>query len=104
MKHNVGRKERIARLAVGAIAGAAAMRAHGWQRGALCGVSTSAFLTGLTRYCPLNAAMGIDNGARSRRISPHDDYVRNTAIRRETQTAGAMGQLPGTSVEPVRSN
>ena len=100
MKQNVGPKERIARLAIGAIAGAAAMRAHGWQRGALCSLSTSGFLTGATRYCPVNASLGIDNAAGAG-ISRHDEYVRDTAIRRETQTAGAMGQLPGTSVQPT---
>jgi DUF2892 family protein len=101
MKHNVGRKERIVRLAIGAAAGAAALRARGWQRSALCGVSTSGFLTGLTRYCPMNAALGINKNTGAPRISRHDEDVRNTAIRRETQTAGAMGQLPGTTVQPV---
>lgn len=101
MKHNVGPRERLARLAIGAVTGAAALRAHGWQRSALCAASTAGFLTGLTRYCPLNAAMGIDNGVGAFRVSPHDEHVRDTEIRRETQTAGSMGQLPGTTVTPV---
>ena len=101
MKHNVGPNERIGRLAVGAAAGAAAMRAHGWQRAALCSVSTAGFLTGLTRYCPLNSAMGIDNAAGSARMGLHDQRVRDMELRRQTQTAGAMGELPGTTVPPA---
>ena len=97
MKQNVGPNERIGRLAVGAAAGAAALRAHGWQRAALCGVSTAGFLTGLTRYCPINSAIGLDNAAVSLRTSRHDELVRDTEIRRQTQTAGAMGEVPGTT-------
>jgi hypothetical protein len=99
MTHNVGTNEQIARLAIGAVTGAAAMGTHGWQRAALCGVSTSAFLTGLVRYCPLNAALGRD--ADEYYVDRHDDGVRNTEIRRETQTSAAMGRLPGTSVSPI---
>lgn len=103
MKQNVGPNERIGRLAIGAAAGAAAMRAHGWQRAALCSVSTAGFLTGLTRYCPINSAMGIDNAANARLLSAHDEQVRGTEIRRQTHTAGSMGELPGT-VSPVHTN
>ena len=99
MTRNVGPNERIVRLAIGAATGAAAMRAHGWQRAALCTASTSAFLTGLTQYCPINAALGIDRHAGSAlMLSRHDEEVRDSAIRRETQTSAAMGRLPGTTV------
>ena len=101
MRHNVGHKEQIARLGIGAVAGAAALRAQGWQRTALCGVATAGFVTGLFRYCPINAALGIDRTEEALRISEHDLSVRNTEIRRETQTSAAMGQPAGTPVQPV---
>jgi hypothetical protein len=101
MKHNVGRTEQMARLALGTIAGVVALGTRGWQRGALCGISTAGFLTGLTRYCPVNEALGVDHYRETPRFSPHDEQVRDTEIRRQTQTAGAMGELPGTTVSPV---
>ena len=95
MRHNVGRTEQIARLGIGAAAGTAAMRAHGWQRAALCTVATAGFVTGLSRYCPINTALGINTDER-RLASGEPDFVdRNTEIRRETQTSAAMGELPG---------
>lgn len=101
MTRNVGPNERLIRLAFGAAAGAAAMRAHGWQRSALCAASTSAFLTGLTQYCPINAALGIERRSTSvPEISAHDWEVRDSEIRRTTQTSAAMGTLPGTTVSP----
>lgn len=101
MRHNVGRTEQMARLALGAAAGVLALGARGWQRGALCGVSTAGFLTGLTRYCPVNEALGVDNYRETPRFSQHDEQVRDTEIRRQTQTAAAMGELPGTPVSLV---
>jgi hypothetical protein len=102
MHQNVGPRERLVRLALGTAAGAAAMAMpRGWQRSTLCGISTAGFLTALTRYCPLNAALGVDRSSERSLVSEHDLSVRNTEIRRETQTSGAMGPLPGT-VEPIR--
>jgi hypothetical protein len=101
MTRNVGPNERIVRLAIGAAAGAAAARAHGWQRAALCTASTSAFITGLTQYCPINAALGIEGRSQSlARESEHDAEVRDSEIRRETHTSAAMGRLPGTAISP----
>ena len=95
MHQNVGPTERVIRLAIGAAAGAAALAVpRGWQRSALCGMSTAGFLTGLTRYCPLNAAIGIDRASDRYWLSEHDRRVRDTEIRRQTQTSAAMGQLP----------
>ena len=104
MHQNVGPRERLIRLAIGTAAGAAAMAVpRGWQRSALCGVSTAGFLTALTRYCPLNAALGVDRSSDRPLLSEHDLSVRDTEIRRETQTSGAMGRLPATveAVPPV---
>jgi hypothetical protein len=60
MTRNVGRTERVARLALGATALAAAARTTGWPRYLLGGVSAIGLGTGLTGYCPVNQAMGID--------------------------------------------
>ena len=88
--HNVGPTERVARMVVGAAAGAAAMAMpRGWQRTALCSVATSGLVTGLTRYCPINAAMG-----RTGYEYGYDESVENTEIRQQTQTSAAMGQPP----------
>lgn len=101
MTRNVGPKERLVRLAIGAATGAAATRAHGWQRAALCTASTSAFITGLTQYCPINAALGIERRPQSAsRLSEHDAEVRDTEIRRETQTSASMGRFPGATISP----
>jgi hypothetical protein len=101
MRQNVGRNEQMARLIIGTVAGAASLRERGWQRAALCGVSTAAFLTGILRYCPMNAAFGINTTGALPGMSEHDLSVRNTEIRRETQTSAAMGVLPGTIEQPV---
>ena len=58
MHANVGPTEQKVRLAIGAAAAAAALKAHGWQRTALCTIATAGFMTGMTRYCPINEAMG----------------------------------------------
>lgn len=96
MTHNVGENERLIRLALGAGAGAASLRAHGWRKAVLGGIATSSVLTGLTRYCPVNAALGVGetNGS-----GEHDRSVRDTEVRRQTQTSAAMGQLAGTSID-----
>lgn len=98
MRQNVGSKEQMARLAIGTAAGAAALRAHGWQQAALCSVATAAFITGMTRTCPVNDMLGINTSDRWIGGSPHDESVRNEEIRRETQTSAAMGTLPGTTI------
>jgi hypothetical protein len=97
MRQNVGRNEQMVRLAIGTAAGAAALRAHGWEQAALCSVATAAFITGLSRTCPVNELLHINSGDRGIRLSPHDEGVRNAEIRRETMTSAAMGTLPGTT-------
>ena len=99
MRENVGTTDQMMRLAIGTAAGAAAMRAHGWQQAALCSVATAAFITGLSRTCPLNEMLGINTAERQLGQSPHDLGVRDHEIRRETQTSAAMGRLPGTMSE-----
>ena len=100
MHRNVGPTERFIRLGIGTAAGAAAMALpRGWQRAALCSVSTAGFLTGLMRYCPMNAAMGIDRSSGSHTLTPYDERVRDTEIRRETQIRGAMGRLPSPTAQ-----
>lgn len=100
MRQNVGPKEQMARLAIGAAAGAAALRAHGWQQAALCSVATAAFITGLTRSCPVNEMLGINSAqAGFRPPLPHEEGVRDTELRRQTQTSAAMGTLSGTPVQ-----
>lgn len=98
MRQNVGSKDQMARLAIGTAAGAAALRAHGWQQTALCSVATAAFITGLTRTCPINEMLGVDTSRGAFKPSPHDQTVRDDEIRRETQTSAAMGTLPGTTI------
>jgi hypothetical protein len=88
MKQNVGSTERFARLALGAAALAAASRAEGWQRVALAGIGISGISTGLTRYCPINEALGVD------RIETVDVGLRDTELRRQIDTNAAMGVPP----------
>lgn len=98
MRQNVGTLDQMVRFGIGAAAGAAALRAHGWEQAALCSVATAAFFTAMTRRCPLNAALGVNTSAPAfepGRIDRHDQGVRDTEIRRQTQTSAAMGQLPG---------
>ena len=97
MRQNVGPREQVARLAIGTAAAAAALRAQGWEQAALCSVATAAFITGLTRTCPVNEMLHINSGDREFHLSAHDEGVRNAEIRRETMTSAAMGTLPGTS-------
>lgn len=95
MRQNVGTLDQMVRFGIVAAAGTAALRTHGWRQTALCSVATAAFVTGMSRVCPLNAALGIDTtrGRLDSGMSRHDESVRDAAIRRETQTSAAMGQL-----------
>jgi hypothetical protein len=61
MKQNVGPMERYIRLGAGATAALALPFAKSaWSRALLGLVATSGFGTGLTRYCPLNQAFGVN--------------------------------------------
>jgi hypothetical protein len=86
----------MARLAVGAAALAAASRTAGWRRIALTGIGLSSISTGLARYCPINQALGVD------RFETTDVGLRDTEIRRQTETNAAMGLPPESgSAEPA---
>jgi hypothetical protein len=93
MVRNVGPKERYARLALGAATGVAAMRSTGWQRTALGAVAAAELVTGLTRYCPINQAVG-------RRAfdgeSMGDGGMRDADLRRHAAMSSALGTAPST--------
>ncbi len=63
MKHNVGGFDRTGRIVIGIILAIAALAsahlAMGWRIGALV-VAVIALGTATVRYCPLNAAFGIN--------------------------------------------
>lgn len=63
MECNVGPNERVVRLAIGVAAGVAAVALPraGWWRIPLGLAAFAGLSTGLTRYCPMNAMLGIDN-------------------------------------------
>jgi hypothetical protein len=89
MKCNVGPTERIARLAIGAAAGVAAMQTRGWPRAVLATVAVSGLTTGTTRYCPVNQALGLE--CESSRL---DEGRQNAEIRRDTAVRSALGLDP----------
>lgn len=97
MRQNVGSMEQMVRYAVGAAAGAAALRARGWRQAALCSIATGAFFTAMTRTSPLKGLLGVRSGRlmEAEESDLHDQGVRDAGIRRETQTSGATGRLPG---------
>jgi Protein of unknown function (DUF2892) len=66
---NVGSTERFVRIGVALVAALAAARASGWSRAALNTLATAGLTTGLTRYCPVNRAIGRDS---SNELSPLD--------------------------------
>ena len=102
MKHNVGDTERIARLAIGAAAGAAAMAAdRPWQKAALGIVAASGLATGFTRYCPMNQALGMGEAGGMR----GDERRADADLRRDVATRAALGATPseGGSTPPVTS-
>lgn len=72
MKHNVGPRERVARLLVGAASGVAALALPrlGWWRLPLGLVAVSGIVTGATGYCPANQALGIDRSGEHKEPSP----------------------------------
>lgn len=98
MTRNVGSTERYVRLGTGVAAAAAAARTSGWSRAALGAIATAGFATGLGQYCPINQAVGRDGY--------HDPSLleqgrRDTELRREASTRGALGIAPTTdSGEP----
>jgi hypothetical protein len=113
MHHNVGSDERTARLIVAGVAGVAGLAAARRKtKVALAAVALPALITGLISYCPFKAALtgpiksaltGCATATRNT-LSRHDASVRNTEIRRETQTSGAMGRLAGTTVSPLETH
>lgn len=88
MTQNVSPKERYLRLAVGLAAAYAATKTRGWTRSALSSMAVSGIGTALTRYCPINEAMG-------RRAFPTDEEgERDTELRRQMAMASALGTRP----------
>jgi len=62
MKKNVGSMERYVRLGAGVAATAALPFVKSrWARALLGMVATTGFSTGLSRYCPVNQALGVDH-------------------------------------------
>lgn len=99
MHRNVGSAERYARLALGAAAGAAAARASGWQRATLGTVAAAGLTTGLTRYCPINEAVGRNSFDDE---SPLAQGRHDTELRRHTATHAALGTAPSTAAGTPR--
>jgi hypothetical protein len=97
MTQNVGPKERYLRLAVGLAAAYAATKTTGWTRSALSSMAVSGIGTALTRYCPMNEAMG------RRALSIDEEGERDTELRRQMAMASALGTRPSSyaSMPPV---
>jgi hypothetical protein len=93
MRQNVGSTERYVRLAAAAVAGAAATRGTGWQRAALGAVAAAGLGTVISRYCPINHAMGRDGLHGSVR----EEGRRNAELRRDTAMNSALGNTPTAS-------
>jgi DUF2892 family protein len=99
MQHNVGSTERYARLAAGVAAAAAAARTTGWQRAALGAVAIAGIGTAATRYCPINQAVGRNSPEAD--VSPLEQGLHDTEIRRHSEMHGALGTAPTTdTVQP----
>lgn len=94
MLRNVGSTERYVRLAAGVAAAAASTQTTGWRRATLGAVATAGLGTGLTRYCPINQAIGRDT---YRDESPLERGLRDTELRRHTAMRGALGTTPTTA-------
>lgn len=88
MTQNVSSKERMVRLAVGLAAAYAASRTTGWTRSALSSIAVSGIGTALTRYCPMNEAIG--RGA----FPTDEEGERDTELRRQIAMANALGTRP----------
>lgn len=100
MNHNVGSTERYARLAAGALAGAGAVRGTGWQRVALGAVAAAGIGTALSRYCPINAAVG--RGSSDAGEAPLDQGRHDTELRRDSAMRSALGTAPTTGTSQRR--
>jgi Protein of unknown function (DUF2892) len=75
IKSNVGEGERLVRFALGAAAATGALAAqNGAIKPMLAGLGVFGILTALTRYCPVNHALGINHGQAAYRAFPH--YLR----------------------------
>ena len=92
MKRNVGERERYVRLALGAAAALAAAKTTGWQRSLWGGLAAMEITTGLTQYCPVSQALGIDTYDRDLL----GEGERNTEIVERTHVAGSLGLEPST--------
>jgi len=75
IKCNVGEGERLARLAAGTAAATAAFLSQdGAKKPILVGLGLFGIITAALRYCPINHALGINNGQAAYRAFPH--YLR----------------------------
>jgi hypothetical protein len=91
MQQNVGSTERYARVAAGLVAGTAATQTTGWTRTALGAISATGLATGLSGYCPLNQITGRDS---IHDVSPLDQGLRDTELRRHAAMHSALGSTP----------
>lgn len=77
MKPNVGEKERYLRIGLGVAAGIAAVtlsRSRGLS--ALLGaVAASGIETGVSRYCPVSDALGIDHAPGLKESPIHREHI-----------------------------
>jgi hypothetical protein len=76
MKENVGRTDRIMRLALGPAMIALGYAGLGGDRGRPAGLATMlggalVLESGVTRVCPLNAVLGIDTRSDAERLRDH---------------------------------
>jgi hypothetical protein len=70
MKKNVGRAERWGRIGGGvlAILASSSVRVPRWGRNVLRSIGISGVITGSTRYCPINEAVGYNGYRPSERV------------------------------------
>jgi hypothetical protein len=63
MRCNVGPRERVIRLAAGMATAAIALSRpmSPWKRVGLGSVAAAEIITAITRYCPVNQLVGMDN-------------------------------------------
>lgn len=90
---NVGSNERYGWLALGILAGAAAVRARGWQRTVLGALAAAGLGTALTGYSPVARALG---RTRTAPKWPLDQGLRDTELRRHAAMRSALGTAPTT--------
>lgn len=86
LNRNVGSTERVFRLGAGIAAGAAALLLPELRglRIPLAIAGVTALVTGVSRYCPINHALGIDNYTRS---------LERKRARRELMPTPGLSQL-----------